>query len=98
MSQYTSLSRRQMLLGLSAMAVAPSIGFTADKRRNAGPIIDVHSHFQPAPLKGTPGPMGAWTLQKHMDDMGAAGVTRSIVSITTPGLPAGERGRTLARG
>ena len=50
-----------------------------------------------AALRGTPGPMGAWSLQKHMDDMGAAGVTRSMVSITTPGLPAGEQGRTQAR-
>jgi predicted TIM-barrel fold metal-dependent hydrolase len=43
--------------------------------------------------------MAAWSLQKHIDDMGAAGVTRSILSITTPGVPeTGERARTLARG
>ncbi len=98
MSQDISLSRRQMLMGLSAVAALPSLALAADSRRNASPIIDVHAHFQPATLKGTPGPMGAWTLQKHMDDMGAAGVTRSLLSITTPGLPTGERGRTLARG
>jgi len=99
MSQFTRPTRRQMLLGLSALAAVPSIGLTADSRRK-GPIIDVHAHFQPEVLRalGTPGPMNAWSLQKHMDDMGAAGVTRSMVSITTPGLPAGERGRTLARG
>ncbi|HXR51325.1 MAG TPA: hypothetical protein VN762_04220, partial [Steroidobacteraceae bacterium] len=97
MSQFTRPTRRQMLLGLSALAAVPSIGLTADSRRK-GPIIDVHAHFQPEVLRalGTPGPMNAWSLQKHMDDMGAAGVTRSMVSITTPGLPAGERGRTLA--
>ena len=100
MSQDISLSRRQMLMGISAVAALPSMALAADSRRNASPIIDVHAHFQPATLKalGTPGPMGAWTLQKHMDDMGAAGITRSLLSITTPGLPAGERGRTLARG
>ena len=95
MSQFTRTTRRQMLLGLSALAAAPSIALTADSRRN-GPIIDVHAHFQPTAMR-TPGPMSAWSLQKHMDDMGAAGVTRSIISITTPGLPAGEQGRTMAR-
>ncbi len=99
MSQFIRPTRRQMLLGLSALAAAPSITLSADSRRNAT-IIDVHAHFQPEVLRalGTPGPMNAWSLQKHMDDMGAAGVKRSMVSITTPGLPAGERGRTLARG
>jgi len=99
MSEFSQPTRRQMLLGLSALAAAPSIGLTADNRRKS-PIIDVHSHFQPDVLRalGTPGPMNAWSLQKHLDDMGAAGVTRSVISITTPGLPAGERGRTLARG
>ena len=95
MSQFTRTTRRQMLLRLSALAAAPSIALTADSRRN-GPIIDVHAHFQPTAMR-TPGPMSAWSLQKHMDDMGAAGVTRSIISITTPGLPAGEQGRTMAR-
>jgi len=87
-------------MGLSAMAAAPSFGFAADSRK-AAPIIDVHAHFQPAVLKALnmPGPMAAWSLQKHLDDMGAAGVTRSMLSITTPGVPeTGERARTLARG
>ena len=95
MSQFNQPTRRQMLLGLSALAAAPSIALTADSRRN-GPIVDVHAHFQPAAMR-TPGPMSAWSLQKHMDDMGAAGITRSIISITTPGLPAGEQGRSMAR-
>jgi predicted TIM-barrel fold metal-dependent hydrolase len=89
-----------MLLGLSAMAAAPSFGLAADARRGA-PIIDVHAHFQPAVLKALnmPGPMAAWSLQRHLDDMAAAGITRSILSITTPGIPdSGERARTLARG
>jgi len=100
MNPIHSLSRRQLLMGLSAMAAAPSFGFAAESRK-AGPIIDVHAHFQPAVLKALnmPGPMAAWNLQKHLDDMGAAGVTRSMLSITTPGVPeTGERARTLARG
>jgi 6-methylsalicylate decarboxylase len=96
-----SISRRAFIAGLSAMAAASRSGSAAERRRNAGPIIDVHAHFQPAVLKalGMPGPMNAWSLQKHLDDMGAAGVTRSLLSITTPGVPeTGERARTLARG
>ena len=81
---------------------ATRIGYSAERsRNNVGPLIDVHAHFQPATLKalGMPGPMAAWSLQKHMDDMGAAGVTRSLLSITTPGVPeTGERARMLARG
>lgn len=101
MSQYAAVSRRQMLLGLSALAAAPAISLAAERRRSASPIIDVHAHFQPSILKALnmPGPMAAWSLQKHLDDMDAAGVTRSILSITTPGVPeTGERARSLARG
>jgi len=101
MSAFTSLSRRQMLMGLSALAAAPSIALAADSRRTASPVVDVHAHFQPAVLRalGMPGPMNAWSLQKHLDEMGAAGVTRSMLSITTPGVPeTGERARMLARG
>jgi len=100
MSQDVSFSRRQMLLGLSALAAVP-MALAAERRRNASPIIDVHAHFQPSVLRalGMPGPMNAWSLQKHLDDMAASGVTRSMLSITTPGVPeTGERARTLARG
>jgi 6-methylsalicylate decarboxylase len=97
-----SLSRRGFIAGLAAVAAASRIGHAAERGRgNAGPIIDVHAHFQPAILKalGMPGPMAAWSLQKHLDDMGVAGVTRSLLSITTPGVPeTGERARRLARG
>jgi 6-methylsalicylate decarboxylase len=102
MNHFAMSSRRRVLMGLSALAAAPAIGLAADSRRQgASPIIDVHAHFQPAVLRalGMPGPMNAWSLQKHLDDMGAAGVTRSMLSITTPGVPeTGERARTLARG
>jgi 6-methylsalicylate decarboxylase len=96
-----TLSRRGFIVGLTAVTAATRVGSAAERRRNVGPIIDVHAHFQPAILKalGMPGPMAAWSLQKHLDDMGAAGVTRSMLSITTPGVPeSGERARTLARG
>ncbi len=101
MSQYPSFSRRQMLMGLSAFAAAPAISLSGESRKVPSSIIDVHAHFQPSVLKALnmPGPMAAWSLQKHLDDMGAAGVSRSMLSITTPGVPeTGERARTLARG
>ena len=42
--------------------------------------------------------MNAWSLQKQIEDMDAAGVTRSLLSVTTPGVPAtGERRAHLAR-
>jgi len=101
MSHSDEVSRRQVLIGLSALAAAPSLTPGAESPASAPAIIDVHAHFQPAVLKALnmPGPMAAWSLQKHLDDMGAAGITRSMLSITTPGVPeTGERARTLARG
>jgi len=101
MNPFDPVSRRQVLMGLSALATAPSLSLGAESRAAAPAIIDVHAHFQPAVLKALnmPGPMAAWSLQKHLDDMGAAGITRSMLSITTPGVPeTGERARTLARG
>jgi predicted TIM-barrel fold metal-dependent hydrolase len=100
MKEFPQISRRRMMLGLSALAAAPSLLPGAETRRAGGTgIVDVHAHFQPNSLRGTPGPMGSWTLQKHLDDMAAAGVTRSLLSVTTPGVTEkGERGRAQARG
>ncbi len=102
MNEPIQISRRRMMFGLSALAAAPSLLRGAEVRRAGGAgIVDVHAHFQPNVLRalGMPGPMASWTLQKHLDDMAAAGVTRSLLSITTPGVPeTGERARTLARG
>lgn len=95
------LSRRQVLVGLSALAASSMTRPAEPRRAAASPIVDVHAHFQPDVLRalGMPGPMAAWSVQKHLDDMGAAGVTRSLLSVTTPGVPeTGERARTLARG
>lgn len=102
MKESHQFSRRRMILGLSALAAAPSLLPGAESRRAGGPgIVDVHAHFQPNVLRalGMPGPMASWSLQRHLDDMAAAGVTRSLLSVTTPGVPeSGERARTLARG
>ena len=39
-------------------------------------VVDVHAHYQPPAFRamGMPGPMNAWNLQRHIDEMGAAGV------------------------
>ncbi|HEY6456337.1 MAG TPA: amidohydrolase family protein [Steroidobacteraceae bacterium] len=92
-------SRRRVLAGLGALALAqwlPAAAAVAPKRQ----IVDVHAHYYPPAVKelGLPGPMNAWSLQSHMDAMAAAGVTRSILSLTTPGVPSiGENGRALVR-
>lgn len=99
MKERPQISRRRMMLGLSALAAAPMVLTGAEARRAGGAgIVDVHAHFQPNSLRGIPGPMGSWTLQKHLDDMAAAGVARSLLSVTTPGVTeTGERGRAQAR-
>jgi 6-methylsalicylate decarboxylase len=93
------ISRRQALAGLAAMGVA---GTLAGKQAAASSrqIVDVHAHYYPQVLKDLrlPTPMNAWSLQSHIDAMGAAGVARSILSLTTPGVVAsGEDGRKLVR-
>jgi predicted TIM-barrel fold metal-dependent hydrolase len=42
--------------------------------------------------------MNAWSLQRHMEEMDAAGVTRSLLSLTTPGIVAtADEGKKLTR-
>ena len=93
------ISRRRALAGLAAMGVA---GTLAGKQAalSSRQIVDVHAHYYPQVLKDLrlPTPMNAWSLQSHIDAMGAAGVARSILSLTTPGVVAsGEDGRKLVR-
>ena len=96
-----SWSRRDVLAGLAAATarLAASRGPAAEAASSRN-IIDVHAHFQPPAIRAMnlPGPMNAWDLQKQMDDMDAAGVTRALLSITTPGVPStGEIARRIAR-
>jgi predicted TIM-barrel fold metal-dependent hydrolase len=98
MSIRTAATRRDFITGLAAAALAARVRST----RAAAPaksVIDVHAHFQsPALRPFTPGPMAAWSLATHLEQMDMAGVTRSLLSITTPGIPAkGEQGAKLAR-
>ena len=93
---------RREALGMLGAAVALPV-LRASRAAGAGGgrnIIDVHAHYQPPAIRSLnlPGPMNAWDLQKQIDDMDAAGVTRAVLSVTTPGVPAtGEAGRRIAR-
>jgi predicted TIM-barrel fold metal-dependent hydrolase len=97
-SQWT---RRAALGALAAVAAAPIVRESrAADAGGARNIIDVHAHYQPPAIRALnlPGPMNAWDLQKQIDDMDMAGVTRALLSVTTPGVPAtGEAGRRIAR-
>jgi predicted TIM-barrel fold metal-dependent hydrolase len=96
-------SRRRMLLGAASAGIAWA--WRAGAAENSGAasserIVDVHAHYYPPALKalGLPGPMNGWSLQRHLEEMDAAGVARSLLSITTPGVVApGDQGRALAR-
>ncbi|HVY81827.1 MAG TPA: amidohydrolase family protein [Steroidobacteraceae bacterium] len=96
------MNRRHLLASLAATAAAwslPASGASSGAR-SPGRIVDVHAHYYPPVLKalGLPGPMNAWSLQRHMEEMDAAGVTRSLFSLTTPGIVAkGDEGRKLTR-
>jgi predicted TIM-barrel fold metal-dependent hydrolase len=94
-------TRREALVALGAAVALPAMrdSGAADARATRN-IIDVHAHYQPPAIRGLnlPGPMNAWDLQKQIEDMDIAGVTRAMLSVTTPGVPAtGELGRRIAR-
>jgi predicted TIM-barrel fold metal-dependent hydrolase len=81
----------------AAAGQAPAPPGTAPAARR---VIDVHAHYYPPVLKalGNPGPMNSWSLQAHLDEMEVAGVGRSLLSLTTPGVGAsGDLGRRLSR-
>jgi predicted TIM-barrel fold metal-dependent hydrolase len=95
-------ARRRLLLGLGTAAMACSFRDVAAQGGGSSSerIVDVHAHYYPPVLKalGAPGPMNAWSLQKHLEEMEAAGVTRSLLSLTTPGIvQRGEQGQKLMR-
>jgi 6-methylsalicylate decarboxylase len=69
-------------------------------------IVDVHAHFAPpqyvaelAPLNLIQPQIGQWSIEKHLDEMNAAGIGRSLLSITTPGITIGDvtNARRIAR-
>jgi predicted TIM-barrel fold metal-dependent hydrolase len=95
-------SRRRVLLGVASAGIAWGwrAGAAESTSASSKRIVDVHAHYYPPVLKalGIPGPMTAWSLQRHLEEMEVAGVARSLLSLTTPGIVApGDQGRALAR-
>ncbi len=73
-------TRREALGALGAAAALPLLRASrAADAASVRNIIDVHAHYQPPAIRALnlPGPMNAWDLQKQIDDMDAAGVTRA---------------------
>src|SRR5882672_4823292 len=96
-------SRRELLVGLSSVGVAWAAvraGAADTSRLQPSHAVDVHAHYYPPALKalGTPSLMNTWSVQRHLEDMDAAGVARTLLSLTTPGIVAtGDQGRALTR-
>jgi predicted TIM-barrel fold metal-dependent hydrolase len=96
------MNRRKLLASLAATGAAWSLRASAAESgsRSSERIVDVHAHYYPPVLKalGLPTPMNSWSLQQHLEEMDAAGVTRSLLSLTTPGIAAtGDEGKKLTR-
>lgn len=96
------VTRRAVLAGLGAGATAISLSSLAAGAGviSSSRIVDIHAHYYPPALKalGLPTPMNAWTVERHLDEMDKAGVARSMLSLTTPGITqSGAQGRQLMR-
>jgi 6-methylsalicylate decarboxylase len=92
-----SIHRRNFLASLAGGAAIVA-GATGSASAAARDIVDVHAHFATPDLRAA-GALSTWSPQKHLDEMSKAGVARSLLSITTPGVTAtGAEGAKLVRG
>ncbi len=107
------LSRREVLAGLAAMGagvLTPGGRALAQTAPASRRVIDVHHHIVPPKymaahkedqIRGGAGQpyVLAWTPQVSLDQMDAAGVATSILSVSTPGTWFGslEDGRRMSR-
>ena len=102
-AHFGAFSRRAVLVGTSAVIggvlAEATLGniFAQTAHAKHGGIIDVHHHISPptfmaALAKNKLGerPMLDWTPSKSIEDMDRAGVSVSIMSITTPGVWFGD--------
>lgn len=89
------------MTSLAAVGAAGMAGRSTAAAPAKRDIIDVHAHYMPPELMAAAVPtpvMAGWSLQKHFDGMDEAGVSRSLLSITTPGVAAtGSAGNKLIR-
>jgi predicted TIM-barrel fold metal-dependent hydrolase len=108
MLELSRLNRGTFLAGAAALGCA-SITGAAGAQVPAPPSshsrIDVHHHYVPPKYLSAVGtaslaqPILTWTPAKSLEDMEAGGVSRALLSITTPGLDFGMPAATarLAR-
>lgn len=95
-------SRRGFIAGITS-AAALATARAAERRRD---IVDVHAHFTPPQYARDladskllfPASLG-WSPARHLEEMERAGVARSLLSLTTPGISMGDvaQGRRMAR-
>jgi predicted TIM-barrel fold metal-dependent hydrolase len=70
--------------GLGALGTVSETSAAAPKN-----IVDVHAHFTPPTFRTAglaTGPMGGWSVERQYEAMDKAGVSRALMSITTPGV------------
>ncbi len=100
------LKRAGALIAASALTPTAMGAFAANRSTLAAVRfrIDVHHHITPPAYVAEIGqrlfgPTLAWSPQKSIDDMDAAGVATAITSITNPGIwfDGDKRDRRLAR-
>ena len=101
------MDRRSFLLGAGAVASNVAISSVSHAQQPVSRrVVDVHAHLTPPQyiqdLAGTnllQPPTLAWTVSKHLEDMDAAGVDVTILSVTTPGIWFGDKdkARRMAR-
>jgi predicted TIM-barrel fold metal-dependent hydrolase len=96
------LPRRGFLAAAAGVTALGPLGAAAStSAATARDIVDVHAHFTPPTFRTAgiaQGPMVGWSLEKQYEEMDKAGVGRSLLSITTPGVTVpGDAGLKLAR-
>jgi predicted TIM-barrel fold metal-dependent hydrolase len=103
------LGRREFLAGVAAASASVLISrsmLAAQTSKATPQRIDVHNHVTPASYAAELGPKHLiseqvvhWTAEKDLEDMDAAGVTTSILSLAPPGVWHGDdaAARNLAR-
>lgn len=104
MACHCGLSRRRLVLGGSAVALAGSVsvpGLAQSPVASSRRAIDVHHHLFPPFYKARAEPwlrqhatgatdILAWTPQRSLDAMDRAGVEMAILSISAPGVDFGD--------
>lgn len=96
------VSRRGFFAAAAAVAASAA---PASQAAAAREIVDVHAHFTPPAYRRALEPAGLltaptlnWSVERHIEEMDKAGVSRALLSLTTPGVPTLDgAGRGLVR-